>query len=414
MSILNRLLRTFSPHEQRGYPYLVEIRPMLEKYRIKKQIREIARTIHIRRWHKVPHITLIYNFRPRKGVRDKDLAKIIREVASKYGVIRFYYDGFELKKGRKGYVIAFRVRPSSELKRLRKELYDKLKTLIEERQDVIGFNNSGENEFWFHAAIGYRLSEREYRRAREFIQSLKSEYFPAFVLRICLLKRGKISYEYDAPTDRILTRKNALSKRYYIKMVKAFRDKIEHLAPSTPNPKENKIWLISDTHFDHANIIKYCARPFADVREMNKVLVKNWNKTVKNNDTVYFLGDMSFGRCSRSPYYWIRNLNGNIIYICGNHESAKIGRNYELLEYKGYRFLLIHDPKGINFDGWIIHGHEHNNKLRNYPFINGERRTINVSVEVINYKPVSLDWIISLGLEKIKRMETILDEPEYF
>jgi len=438
---INRLLRTFSPHEQRGYPYLVEIRPMLEKYRIKRQIREIARTIHIRRWHKVPHITLIYNFRPKKGVKDKDLAKIIREVVSKYSVIRFHYDGFELKKGRKGYVIAFKVRPSSELKRLRKELYDKLKTLIEERQDVVGFNNSGENEFWFHAAIGYRLSEREYRRAREFIQSLKSEYFPAFVLRICLLKRGKISYEYDAPTDRILTRKKALSKRYYIKMVKAFRDKIEHLAPSIPNPKENKIWLISDTHFDHANIIKYCARPFADVKEMNKVLVRNWNKTVKNNDIVYFLGDMTGPYCSRRlPCYmisywtsekvncWMRKLKGNIIFIRGNHENenyAKIEsameKDYEIIEYKEYKFLLIHDPKDIkrinklrNFDGWIIHGHEHNNKLKNYPFINGERRTINVSVEVINYKPVSLDWILSLGLEKIKRMETILDEPEYF
>jgi len=112
---------------------------MLEKYRIKKQIREIARTIHIRRWHKVPHITLIYNFRPRKGVKDKYLVKIIREVASKYGVIRFHYDGFELKKGKKGYVIAFRVRPSSELKRLRKELYDKLKNTHRRTTRCCGF-----------------------------------------------------------------------------------------------------------------------------------------------------------------------------------------------------------------------------------------------------------------------------------
>ncbi|WP_052302985.1 hypothetical protein [Archaeoglobus veneficus] len=76
--------------------------------------------------------------------------------------------------------------------------------------------------------------------------------------------------------------------------------------------------------------------------------------------------------------------------------------------------MLVHRPDEVNsFDGWIIHGHTHNGKLRKYPFINGEKQTINVSVEVVNYKPVSLDYIISLGLEKISRMETILDEPEY-
>lgn len=87
-----------------------------------------------------------------------------------------------------------------------------------------------------------------------------------------------------------------------------------------------------------------------------------------------------------------------------------MGKDSELLEYQGYRFLLVHDPEDVSsFDGWIVHGHVHNNELEKYPFINGEGRTINVSVEVINYKPVSLDWIISLGPQKVKRIETVLD-----
>jgi len=419
MNILNRLLRVISFHEQDNeYPYLVEIRPMLEKYRIKRQIREIMKTTHIRRWHRVPHITLIYNFRPRKSVKNWDLAKIIQDVTSKYGIVKFYYDGFELKKGKKGYVLAFRIKPSSKLKKLRKELYDRLKPLIEGRPDIVDINSAEEDEFWFHATIGYRMSEKEYRRAKDAIQLFKREYFPAYALRIPLLKHSKISYEIDTPTGRILTRREALSRKAYIETVKTFRKKFD-VEPSNPlyissNPEKNKIWLISDTHFDHANIIKYCARPFADVKEMNKVLVKNWNSTVKDNDTVYFLGDISFGKHSRSSYYWIGKLKGRITYIRGNHER-QIGEEHELLEYGEYRFLLIHNPKDVNFfDGWIIHGHEHNNKLRDYPFINGEKRTINVSAEVINYKPVSLDWILSLGLKKIRRMETVLDEPEYW
>jgi len=46
-----------------------------------------------------------------------------------------------------------------------------------------------------------------------------------------------------------------------------------------------------------------------------------------------------------------------------------------------------------------------------YPFINGETRTINVSCECTAYTPVSLDYLLSLDLESIARMETLSDPP---
>ena len=42
---------------------------------------------------------------------------------------------------------------------------------------------------------------------------------------------------------------------------------------------QNTYWT-SDTHFSHANVIKYCNRPFKNVDEMNATLIENWNKTV--------------------------------------------------------------------------------------------------------------------------------------
>jgi calcineurin-like phosphoesterase family protein len=165
---------------------------------------------------------------------------------------------------------------------------------------------------------------------------------------------------------------------------------------------------------DHANIIKFCARPFAfrHVQEMNKVLIENWNNTVGKN-TIYFLGDLSFGRGSRSSEQWLPSLKGKIHFIHGNHETGVVNsKEYEILEYKNHKFLLVHDPDNlpISWDGWVIHGHKHNNDIENYPFINGETKRINVSVELTNYKPVSLDFLISLKLDSIKRMDTIDSE----
>ncbi len=84
-------------------------------------------------------------------------------------------------------------------------------------------------------------------------------------------------------------------------------------------------WFISDTHFYHANIIKYCNRPFNNVEEMNQILIDNWNENIKKNDIVYFLGDFSF-----KPNEVINRLNGNIIFLLGNHDKSNIINTYSI------------------------------------------------------------------------------------
>ena len=102
-------------------------------------------------------------------------------------------------------------------------------------------------------------------------------------------------------------------------------------------------------------------------------------------------------------------LNGEIIFIKGNHD--KFGEKFKIIEYNGYKFMLIHNPDSsytFNFDGWVIHGHHHANHLDEYPFINPIKKRVNVSVEVIDYKPVSLDLIIKL-IERGETIRTIKD-----
>lgn len=173
---------------------------------------------------------------------------------------------------------------------------------------------------------------------------------------------------------------------------------------------EGTIFVISDLHFNHARILRHCHRPFSSLRHMNSDLVRRWNGVVGDHDTVYHLGDFSI---RGGPGRWIRQLNGRKVFIRGNHDSILLRtKQHSTITYGGHQFYLIHDPRDApdSWTGWIIHGHTHN-KIPQYPFINGEARTINVSCECTGYSPVSLDHLISLDLTTVVRMETVHSMP---
>lgn len=155
--------------------------------------------------------------------------------------------------------------------------------------------------------------------------------------------------------------------------------------------------IISDTHFGHKNIIEYEERPFESVEIMDKIMIKNWNKKVKNDDIIYHLGDVSLSRSERTREI-ISQLNGRKFLIRGNHD---IGSNQKFIDYG---FEKVYD-KPIIIDGFVILSHEPL-YLRNLsPFVNihghihskemKDNDYINVSVEHIDYSPALLDNIIS-------------------
>lgn len=168
----------------------------------------------------------------------------------------------------------------------------------------------------------------------------------------------------------------------------------------------SKIWLTSDTHFCHQNIIKYCDRPFTDTEQMNSELIKRWNSVVAPEDTVYHLGDIYLGPADRA-YSLLSALNGRIILIRGNHDRHSknwylergIAEMYSslFLYAGGKRILLTHEPdKGIGED-YDLHffGHIHNDDHRGtYPTI--ARNGACLCVELWNYTPVQLETVLDL------------------
>ena len=131
---------------------------------------------------------------------------------------------------------------------------------------------------------------------------------------------------------------------------------------------------IADLHFGHENIIRFDDRPFSDAKEMEEVLISNWNSVVKNGDTTYILGDFCWGKEDE----WnriIKLLNGNKVLILGNHDlknmSAELKKMFQdIKDYKeitddGKHVIMSHYPmfcyKGsYDPNTYMLHGHVHN------------------------------------------------------
>lgn len=157
------------------------------------------------------------------------------------------------------------------------------------------------------------------------------------------------------------------------------------------------IWLISDTHFYHENIIKYCNRPFANAKEMNDYMVTMWNETVKDGDKVYHLGDVYMGHHEGYAERLLSQLKGQKRLILGNHDNGKdqiLQRVFKKIDvwrmFPEFGLLLTHVPvheSALSKKHLInIHGHIHQNPS---PSTNHQ----NVSVEQINYKPINIEEV---------------------
>jgi calcineurin-like phosphoesterase family protein len=187
-------------------------------------------------------------------------------------------------------------------------------------------------------------------------------------------------------------------------------------------------FFTSDLHFGHSAVIRYSKRPFKDLEDMEKILIRRWNLRVKPEDTVIVVGDFSLGCPKPRLREILPQLNGTKVLIKGNHdlsnsESVTAGFAFscdfmqlkianELVNISHYPYRMpklkrtffkimnkllpkkFYKPRKFAFqkedDGsWLIHGHTHSKRR-----VNG--RQIHVGVDAWGYEPVPVAKIAEI------------------
>lgn len=166
------------------------------------------------------------------------------------------------------------------------------------------------------------------------------------------------------------------------------------------------IWICSDHHFGHANILNFerndgsPLRAFSSIEEMDETLIQNHNSVVKPEDKVYFLGDVTM----KDKYLkLLARCNGHKRLVRGNHDIFKSKMYMQYFdEIYGIRILAniafthvpIH-PECIN-KRWLgnAHGHLHANVL-------DDMRYLNCCVEHTDYTPIHLETIVKIFKDRI-------------
>ena len=176
------------------------------------------------------------------------------------------------------------------------------------------------------------------------------------------------------------------------------------------NFKGENLYFTADSHFNHANIIKFCNRPFNNVEQMNETLIDNWNQVVGKDDIVFHLGDFCLGGAAE----WTKlldRLNGKIYLILGNHDLKNFRQGFiQRFEHVALQMFITVDKQKMYlshypflcFEGgykdiWQLFGHVHTRK--NNTGIDAERlqylypTQYDVGVDNNNFEPVSFEEV---------------------
>lgn len=176
-----------------------------------------------------------------------------------------------------------------------------------------------------------------------------------------------------------------------------------------------KIYIITDTHFNHKNMIDYCGRP----ENFDELIFKGL-KEMQGCDLLIHLGDICIGGDSEIHNKLKEIIKCRKILVKGNHDNKSnqwyLDNGWDFVcnsfrnTYFGKDILFTHEPDVYSDYDINIHGHLHNNlpRLLRKEFVdeNEEKRNIKflykltdknklLAIEDVNYKPINLINLIN-------------------
>lgn len=187
--------------------------------------------------------------------------------------------------------------------------------------------------------------------------------------------------------------------------------------------EKQNIFFTSDFHVGHDNVIKFDGRPFKSTDEMHETLIRNWNSVVSNDDTVFYLGDLSHRCRPEVVKEFVDQLKGKIHCILGNHDRyrdlSRLGRFEKIYEYgtdvsikdddanRGYQDIVLCHYAVLSWNkqhhgAWHLHGHSHQSITKN-PDMEWyyKRKVIDAGCNGWDYTPISYVQLKDIMSKKI-------------
>lgn len=203
--------------------YLIEFRfhGYAKRYS-RSLIYEVARKFRVSGVTKkraVPHITLFGPFTTRN---ERKIVSEVVNIGRKHFLVPFKVKGFNSFDNNINKVIYIDIEPSQEMGELRWEIARRLLKITKTKSV-----HDAKRDFHFHATIAFRDIDRKFSEILKYLKSKEEPNVNQHLLRITILKNGKILNEYDLIQKRLLSRRQAKSRHLFNQTINLFRNQNE-------------------------------------------------------------------------------------------------------------------------------------------------------------------------------------------
>lgn len=186
--------------------YLIEFRFQSKRIQtyLKSMIYGINRKFGVGKRKHVPHITLVG---PITTNNERRLIADFARVCSQTELMKFKGNGFGTFDSNR--VVFVNIGASERLNEFRINLVDTLRSYCglqsqDKRKEI--------DKFGYHSTLAMKLDQKEFDLIKNHIKNKPAPSFTQIVMRVTLLRNGRILREYDFIQRRLLNRRQALNK----------------------------------------------------------------------------------------------------------------------------------------------------------------------------------------------------------